>query len=154
MTQPVYDTVSGEYLLIPQGARLIGRYQSEVSLGQDRALIIWDRILFPDGPSIQIAEPGADGAGYAGLSDRTDQHWTQVFAAACLATLLGIGAELGPSDQNDDIAQAIRRGTSDTVNQAGQRVVDRNLGIQPTIHVQPGWPVRVVVTHDLILRPQ
>ncbi|RAN38166.1 TrbI/VirB10 family protein [Hyphomonas sp. GM-8P] len=154
VTQPVYDTVKGQYLLIPQGARLIGRYQSEVSFGQDRALVVWDRIIFPDGSSIQISEPGADGEGYAGLSDRTDHHWDRVFAAAGLATILGVGAELGPSNENDDIVRAIRRGTTDTVNQAGQRVVDRSLGIQPTIRIRPGWPVRVVVTRDLILRPQ
>ena len=154
VTQPVYDTVKGQYLLIPQGARLIGRYQSEVSFGQDRALVVWDRIIFPDGSSIQISEPGADGEGYAGLSDRTDHHWDRVFAAAGLATILGIGAELGPSSEDDDIVRAIRRGTTDTVNQAGQRVVDRRLGIQPTIRIRPGWPVRVVVTRDLILRPQ
>ena len=154
VTQPVYDTVKGQYLLIPQGARLIGRYQSEVSFGQNRALVVWDRIIFPDGSSIQISEPGADGEGYAGLSDRTDHHWNRVFAAAGLATILGIGAELGPSSEDDDVVRAIRRGTTDTVNQAGQRVVDRSLGIQPTIRIRPGWPVRVVVTRDLILRPQ
>lgn len=152
VTQPVYDTVSGRYLLIPQGSRLIGRYQSEVSFGQNRALVSWERIIFPDGSSIIISAPGADVQGYAGLSDRTDHHWDRVFAAAGLATLLGIGAELGADDE-DDLVRAIRNGTSDTVNQAGQRIVERNLGIQPTIRVRPGWPVRVIVTRDLILRP-
>ncbi|MGC6500817.1 MAG: TrbI/VirB10 family protein [Henriciella sp.] len=151
--QPVYDTVTGQYLLIPQGSRLIGRYQSEVSFGQDRALVTWDRIIFPDGSSIVISAPGADAQGFAGLSDRTDHHWDRVFIAAGLATILGIGAELG-SDGDGDLERAIRRGTTDTINQAGQRVVERNLGIQPTIRVRPGWPVRVVVTRDLILRPQ
>ena len=153
VTQPVYDSVTGHYVLIPQGSRLIGRYQSEVSFGQDRALVTWDRIIFPDGASISISAPGADAQGYAGLSDRTDHHWNRVFVAAGLATILGVGAELG-SDGDGDIERAIRRGTTDTVNQAGQRVVERNLGIQPTIRVRPGWPVRVVVTRDLILRPQ
>ncbi|MEH6408893.1 MAG: TrbI/VirB10 family protein [Hyphomonas sp.] len=151
VTQPVYDTVTGQYLLIPQGSRLIGRYQSEVSFGQDRALVTWDRIIFPDGSSIVISAPGADAQGYAGLADRTDHHWNRVFAAAGLATILGIGAELG-SDGDGDIERAIRRGTTDTINEAGQRVVDKQLGIQPTIRVRPGWPVRVVVTRDLILR--
>jgi len=151
VTQPVYDTVTGQYLLIPQGSRLIGRYQSEVSFGQDRALVTWDRIIFPDGSSIVISAPGADTQGYAGLSDHTDHHWDRVFAAAGLATILGIGAELG-SDGDGDIERAIRRGTTDTINEAGQRVIDKQLGIQPTIRVRPGWPVRVVVTRDLILR--
>jgi len=152
VTQPVYDTVSGQYVLIPQGSRLIGRYQSEVSFGQDRALVTWNRIIFPDGASIVISAPGADAQGFAGLSDRTDHHWDRVFVAAGLATILGIGSELG-SDGDGDLERAIRRGTTDTVNQAGQRAVERNLGIQPTIRVRPGWPVRVVVTRDLILRP-
>ena len=152
LTQPVYDTVTGQYLLIPQGSRLIGRYQSEVSFGQDRALVTWDRIIFPDGSSIVISAPGADAQGFAGLSDRTDHHWDRVFIAAGLATILGVGAELG-ADGDGDLERAIRRGTTDTVNQAGQRVVERNLGIQPTVRVRPGWPVRVVVTRDLILRP-
>lgn len=152
VTQPVYDTVTGQYVLIPQGSRLIGRYQSEVSFGQNRALVTWDRIIFPDGSSIVISAPGADAQGYAGLSDRTDHHWDRVFIAAGLATILGVGAELG-ADGDGDIERAIRRGTTDAINQAGQRVVDRNLGIQPTIRVRPGWPVRVVVTRDLILRP-
>ena len=152
VTQTVYDTVTGSHVLIPQGSRLIGRYQSEVSFGQDRALVTWDRIIFPDGSSIVISAPGADAQGYAGLSDRTDHHWDRVFVAAGLATILGIGTELG-ADGDGDIERAIRRGTTDTVNQAGQRVIDRNLGIQPTIRVRPGWPVRVIVTRDLILRP-
>lgn len=152
VTQPVYDTVSGNHLLIPQGSRLIGRYQSEVSFGQNRALVVWDRLILTDGSSIQISEPGADRRGYAGLSDRTDHHWDRVFFAAGLATILGIGSEIG-NDGDDDIERAIRRGTSDTISEAGERIVDRNLGIQPTIRVRPGWPVRVIVTRDIILRP-
>lgn len=152
VTQNVYDTVRGQYLLIPQGSRLIGRYQSEVSFGQDRALVVWDRILMPDGSSITISEPGSDASGYAGLKDRTDHHWDRVFAAAGLATMLGIGAELGPSEDGD-IERAIRRGTTDTINEAGQRAVDRSLGVQPSITIRPGWPVRVLVTKDLVLRP-
>jgi len=136
---------------VTQPVCLIGRYQSEVSFGQDRALVTWERIIFPDGGSIVISAPGADAQGFAGLSDRTDHHWDRVFVAAGLATILGIGAELG-SDRDGDIERAIRRGASDTVNEAGQRVVDRNLNIQPTIKVRPGWPVRVIVTRDLILR--
>lgn len=153
VTQPVYDTVSGNHLLIPQGSRLLGRYQSEVSFGQNRALVVWDRLILTDGSSIQISEPGADAAGYAGLADRIDHHWDRVFVAAGLATILGIGAELG-NDGDDDIERAIRRGTADTINEAGQRIVDRSLGIQPTIRVRPGWPVRVIVTRDIVLRPQ
>jgi type IV secretion system protein VirB10 len=153
VTQNVYDTVRGQHLLIPQGSRLIGRYQSEVSFGQDRALVVWDRILFPDGASISISETGSDASGFAGLKDRTDHHWDKVFAAAGLATLLGIGGELG-SGGDGDIERAIRRGATDTINEAGQRAVDRSLSVQPSITVRPGWPVNVIVTRDLVLRPK
>ncbi|GJL90516.1 TrbI/VirB10 family protein [Hyphococcus sp.] len=153
VTQPVYDTVSGAHLLIPQGARLIGRYDSQVSFGQDRALIVWDRVLFPDGASLQIdAMPGTDAAGYAGLSDKVDNHWGRIFVAAGLASLLGIGTELAVDD-DDGLTRAIRDSYQDTANQAGQRIVDRNLNIQPTLKVRPGWPLRVIVTQDLVLRP-
>jgi len=153
VTQPVYDTVSGSHLLIPQGARLIGRYDSQVSFGQDRALVVWDRVLFPNGASLQIdAMPGADQSGYSGVSDKVDHHWGRVFAAAGLASLLGIGTELAVGS-DDEIANAVRDSLQDTANQAGQRIVDRNLNIQPTLKVRPGWPLRVIVTRDLILRP-
>lgn len=154
VTQPVYDTVTGNYLLIPQGSRLIGRYDSRVSFGQERALVVWDRVLFPSGASIQIdALPGADTQGHAGLSDRVDNHWGRVFTAAGLATLLGVGTELAFDNDDTGIARAVRNGFQDTTNQAGQRIVDRNLNIQPTLRVRPGWPLRVIVTRDLILRP-
>ena len=153
VTQPVYDTVSGAHLLIPQGARLIGRYDSQVSFGQDRALIVWDRVLFPDGASLRIdAMPAADAAGYAGLSDKVDNHWGRIFVAAGLASLLGVGTELAVDD-DDGLTRAIRDSYQDTANQAGQRIVDRNLNIQPTLKVRPGWPLRVIVTRDLVLRP-
>lgn len=153
VTEPVYDTVSGAHLLIPQGARLIGRYDSKVSFGQNRALIVWDRILFPDGASLQIdALPGADQAGFSGLSDRTDNHWGRVLIAAGLASILGVGSELA-IDDSQSLARAIRDSFQQTANQAGQRVVERDLNIQPTLKVRPGWPLRVIVTRDLVLRP-
>lgn len=152
VTQPVYDTVSGAHLLIPQGARLLGRYQSEISYGQERALIVWDRIIFPDGTSLRISEPGTDAAGAAGVSGRTDHHWTKIFTAAGLASLLSIGSQAGSPDDSD-IERAIRNGFGDSVSRTGERIVERNLAVQPTIRVAAGTPVRVLVTRDLILRP-
>ena len=129
-----------------------GRYDSQVSFGQDRALIVWDRILLPDGASIQIdALPGADQSCYAGLSDKVDHHWGRVFVAAGFASILGIGTEL-TIDDDDRLLNAVQGSFQDTANQAGQRMVDRNLNIQPTLKVRPGWPMRVIVTRDLILR--
>jgi type IV secretion system protein VirB10 len=98
-------------------------------------------------------QPGADATGHAGLEDGVDHHWGALFKAALLSTILAVGTELG-SDQNDsDIARALRRGAGDTVNQAGQQIVRRNLNIQPTLTVRPGFPVRVLVNRDLVLEP-
>ena len=154
VTENVYDTPTGGALLIPQGARLIGAYDSQVSFGQSRLLLVWTRLLLPNGNSIVLErQPGADASGQAGLEDGVDHHWGSLFKAALLSTILAVGTELG-SDQNDsDIVRALRRGAGDTLNQAGQQVVRRNLNIQPTLTIRPGYPVRVIVTRDLVLQP-
>ena len=154
VTQPIYDTATGQHLLIPQGSRLIGRYDSRVSFGQSRALLVWDCILFLDSTSIQIsALPGTDQSGFSGLSDRVDNHYGRLLGAIGLATILGVGSELTFGDDESDLVEVIRDSVQDSTNQAGQRIVDRNLNIQPTIRVRPGWSLRVIVTQDLILRP-
>jgi len=152
VTQPVFDTVTGRHLLIPQGARLIGRYQSQVSYGQERALVTWDRIIFPDGASVQISEPATDASGASGLGGRADHHWDRVFAASGLATLLAVGSEAGDAERSD-LERAVRQGFGDSVSRTGERVVDQSLNIQPTIRVEAGTPVRILVTRDLILKP-
>lgn len=154
VTENVYDTPTGRSLLIPQGARLVGIYDSQVSFGQSRLLLVWTRLILPNGYSIVLErQPGADATGQAGLEDGVDHHWGALFKAALLSTILAVGTELG-SDQNDsDIVRALRRGTGDTVNQAGQQIVRRNLNIQPTLTIRPGYPVRVIVTRDLVLQP-
>jgi type IV secretion system protein VirB10 len=154
VTENVYDTPTGGALLIPQGARLIGIYDSQVTFGQSRLLLVWTRLLLPNGYSIVLErQPGADSSGQAGLEDGVDHHWGSLFKAALLSTILAVGTELG-SDQNDsDVVRALRRGAGDTLNQAGQQVVRRNLNIQPTLTIRPGYPVRVIVTRDLVIQP-
>ncbi|MPZ31471.1 MAG: conjugal transfer protein TraI [Rhodospirillales bacterium] len=154
VTENVYDTPTGGSLLIPQGAKLIGVYDSQVSFGQSRLLLVWTRLILPNGYSVVLErQPGADATGQAGLEDGVDHHWGALFKAALLSTILAVGTELG-SDQNDsDIVRALRRGTGDTLNQAGQQIVRRNLDIQPTLTIRPGYPVRVIVTRDLVLQP-
>lgn len=154
VTENVYDTPTGGSLLIPQGARLIGIYDSQVSFGQSRLLLVWTRLLLPNGYSIVLErQPGADATGQAGLEDGVDHHWGALFRATLLSTILAVGTEVG-SDQNDsDIVRALRRGTGDTLNQAGQQIVRRNLNVQPTLTIRPGYPVRVIVTRDLVLQP-
>lgn len=153
VTQNVYDSPTGRILLIPQGARLIGDYDAEVSAGQSRILLAWTRLILPDGRSIQLdRQPGADGRGFAGLQDSVNFHWGSLAKAALISTLLGVGAELG-SGSDDTLVRALRTGTQDSVNQASQEIVRRQLNIPPTLTIQPGFPVRVIVTRDLILSP-
>jgi type IV secretory pathway VirB10-like protein len=154
VTENVYDTPTGKYLLIPQGSKLIGAYDSQVSFGQDRVLLVWTRLLMPNGRSIVLErQPGADTQGFAGLEDEVDHHWGRLFAAAALSTLLGVGSELGATGNDSAIVTALRRGSADSLNQTGQQVVRRNLNIQPTLTIRPGFPVRVIVNRDLVLAP-
>ena len=153
VTANVYDSPTGRILLIPQGTRLIGEYDSEIAAGQARVLLAWDRLILPDGRSIVLErQPGADAAGYAGLQDRVNQHWGNLLKAAAVSTLLGVGAELG-ADSEDELTRALRRGSQDTINQTGQQIVRRQLNVQPTLTIRPGFPVRVIVTRDLVLEP-
>ncbi len=153
VTANVYDSPTGQFLLIPQGARLLGEYDSRVETGQRRLLLAWTRLILPGGRSIVLErQPGTDQAGYAGLEDGVDNHWGQLFRAAGLATILNIGLETG-EDGGDEIAEAIRDGTQDTIGRACEAVVQRQLQIPPTLTIRPGFPVRVMVTRDLILEP-
>ena len=154
VTQNVYDSPSGRYLLVPQGTRLIGEYDNGVGFGQRRVLLVWNRLILPNGRSIVLErQPGADGGGYAGLEDGVNYHWWDIARAAALSTLLGIGAELA-TDDSDRLVGAIRDGAQDTISDAGQQIVRRQLGAQPTLTIRPGFPVRVIVTRDLVLEPQ
>lgn len=153
ITHNVYDTVSGQTLLIPQGSRLIGTYDSVVAFGQSRALVVWQRIIMPDGSSIQIDNlPVTDSQGYSGLEDDVDYHTWALIKGVVISTLLGVGSELSLNGQSD-LLLSIRESTQDSVNQAGQQITQKNLNIQPTIKVRPGWPLRVIVHKDLVLRP-
>jgi type IV secretion system protein VirB10 len=153
VTENVYDTVTGSALLIPQGSRLIGTYDSVVAFGQSRALLVWQRIVMPDGSSIQIDNlPATDAAGYAGLEDEVDYHTWRLLKGIAMATLLGVGTELSLGTDESDLVRAIRQSTQQNVAQAGQRITEKNLNIQPTITIRPGWPLKVIVQRDIVLR--
>ncbi len=157
VTQPVYDTATGRYLLIPQGSRLIGRYDSQVAFGQQRVLLVWLRLVLPDTSSVALDKlPGIDPAGYAGLEDGVDWHWGRILTGAVLSTMLGVGSELAVSNQgsaNGNTVIALRDSSQDTANQVGQEITRRDLSIQPTLTVRPGFQVNVMVNKDLMLRP-
>lgn len=156
VTEPVYDTATGKYLLIPQGSRILGRYNSEVSYGQSRVQVMWNRIILPDTSSLTLDNfVGTDPAGYSGLEDDVDWHWDRVFAGAALTRLLGIGAELASPENRQDgdrIIIAGRDGLQDSVNQVGQEITRRNMSIQPILTERPGLPVRIIVNRDLVFR--
>tara|TARA_R110002072_G_C7826152_1_gene523770 strand:+ start:14 stop:901 length:888 start_codon:yes stop_codon:yes gene_type:complete len=153
VTSPVYDTVTGESVLVPQGARLIGRYDSVIAFGQSRALLVWSRIVMPDGSSIRIDNlAGVDARGYAGLEDKIDYHSWKLLQGVALSTLLGVGSELS-SDDEGDIARAVRRSAQTGANEAGQEIVRRNLDVQPSITIRPGWRLGVLVNKDIVLKP-
>ena len=157
VTEPVYDTATGKFLLIPQGSRILGRYNSQVNYGQSRVQMVWNRIILPDTSSLTLDNlVGTDPAGYAGVEDEIDQHWGRILAGAALTTLLGIGAELAAPENRQDGDRVIiagRDGLQDTVNQVGQEMTRRNMNIQPTLTSRPGLPVRIIVNRDLVLRP-
>lgn len=153
VTEHVYDSPTGSYLLIPQGARLIGQYDSQVAFGQRRVLLVWNRIVMPDGTSIVLERlQGTDPQGFSGLEDQVDYHWGQLFRAAALSTLLGVGTQLAIGDESE-IARAIRESAQDSASDIGQQIVRRQLNIQPTLTVRPGFPVRVIVQRDLVMQP-
>jgi type IV secretion system protein VirB10 len=154
VTENVYDSPTGHILLLPQGTRIIGQYDNGVGFGQRRVLLVWNRLIMPNGRSIVLErQPGADAEGYAGLEDGVDYHWGELFKAAILSTILSVGAEAGTSNNENNLVQAIRMGASNSISQTGQQIVQRQLNIAPTLTIRPGFPVRVIVTHDLVLEP-
>ena len=122
-------------------------------------LLVWTRLILPDTSSVALDRlPGIDPAGYAGLEDGVDWHWDRILAGAALSTLLGVGAELAAPESRTDrdgdrTVIAIREGTQDSINQVGQEITKRNASIQPTLTIRPGFPMRVMVSKDLVLRP-
>jgi type IV secretory pathway VirB10-like protein len=153
----VFDTVTGQHLLIPQGARLLASYDSMVAWGQERVLMCWNRIIFPNGSSINLAcMPAADLKGQAGLTDQVDNHWDRLFAAVGLSTVLSLGTQAAagdPTGYQPNLAQQASRNAAGQINAAGQGIIQRQLNLQPTITVRPGFGVNVIVTKDMVLEP-
>ena len=138
-------------------AETIMDLDSQVAFGQSRVLLVWTRLIMPNGRSIVLErQQGADGGGYSGLEDEVDNHLAELFKAALLSTVLSVGSELGAGADNGNntaILQALRLGAANSLNQTGQQIVRRNLNIQPTLTIRPGFPVRVIVNRDLVLEP-
>lgn len=153
VSENIRDSATGRAILVPQGARLIGSYKSVVGEGQRRAMLMWNRIVFPDGSSVDLGDlPATDASGYAGIADRVDFHTWGQLKGVMLSTLLGIGGELGLGS-GGAIARAIRESTQRSGADAGEEIARRTLDVRPTITVRPGWPVCAIVHEDLVLRP-
>lgn len=160
VSQNVYDSATGRHLLIPQGTKLFGRYDSNVSLGQNRVLAIWTDIVFPNGSTLQIGGmAGTDVSGYGGFTDKVDNHYLETFGSAILVALIGAGTEMMiPSDRNrsgtaGSAEDAARRSFAETFGQVSEQTLTRNLNVQPTLEIRPGYVFNVMIESDLRLRP-
>ena len=159
VTENVYDSATGDHLLVPQGARLLGRYQSLVGNGQNRALLAWQRLIYPDGRSIALAGmPGTDEAGASGVADRVEYHLDKLAAATALSTAIAYGGNLARGRQGGygggyGSQDVIGDTVAQQADRVGSRIIDRQLDVQPTITVRQGWPLRILVNKDLVLAP-
>lgn len=152
----VFDTVSGNYLLIPQGTRIVGSYDSAITFGQSRILVAWQRLIFPDGRSINLENfSGTDLSGYAGLTGKVDNHTLKLFQAVVLSSMLGAGSAIVTQDSNDDDdwRSAAGQGAGEQILEIGANITNKILNIQPTITVAPGSRFNIIVHSDLILQP-
>lgn len=153
--EDVYDTVSGNYLLIPKGTRVVGTYDSAITFGQSRILIVWQRLIFPNGNSLNLDNfPGVDLSGYAGVTGKVNNHTFKLFQAVVLSSILGAGGAIVTNDRyDDDWRVAAAQGGGEQIISIGNTVANKILGIQPTIEVAPGSRFNVIVNSDIILTP-
>lgn len=158
VSQNVYDTATGSYLLIPQGSKLFGEYSSNVAYGQSRVLVAWQRITFPDGKVLDIGSmAGADQEGYSGYKDKVNHHYIRLFGSAILMSAITAGVALSQDDNSRESGVRDSRRASDAMSEAlGQqlgaatsKLLDRNLNIAPTIEIRPGYRFNIIATKDL-----
>ena len=156
VTAPVFDSATGQHLLVPQGAKLYGSYDSQITASQDRALLVWHRLLLPDGRSVDLDHMrGTDAGGYAGVADQVDYHTYKLAGAAALSGVIAYAGNLarGRSDRTTTGGDVVGDAVAQQASTIGSSIVQRQLQVQPTITVRPGWPVRVLVNHDILLPP-
>jgi type IV secretion system protein VirB10 len=155
--QTVYDSRNEHIVLIPQGTKIVGQYSSSVSYGQQRVLVAWNRLIYPNGSSIDLqGMVGSDGLGQAGLYDSVDNHYFRVFGSAMLVSMLGVAAQLS-QPQNTSVLNAASVGSqaagsaSAQLNTVGTNMVNKNLNIAPTLVIAPGFAFNVMVNKTMIL---
>lgn len=153
----VYDSKTGRHVLIPQGSKLIGRYDSHIAMGQERVMIAWHRLQFPDASVFNLGNMGAvDLAGYAGMHDQVNNHTWKIFKGAFLLSVIGAGSQIaiGSSDRDENSPLNVTKSElGRQFGQVGTEMIKRNLNIQPTLEIRPGYRFNVMVNKDLILQP-
>lgn len=154
VTAPVFDSVTGRHLLIPQGSRLIGAYDSATTYGDRRLLLVWNRLILPNGWSINLqGMEGSDAAGAAGVRDRTDNHPMRLAGAIALSAIVSVVANEAEDDDSESLTRSVGNAAAQEAARTGGRIIDRELSVHPTLRVRAGAPVRVLVTRDIVLRP-
>ncbi|MBF0511407.1 MAG: hypothetical protein HQL13_03665 [Candidatus Omnitrophica bacterium] len=154
VTESVYDTVTGNYLLIPQGARLVGEYSSKLTFGQNRVQVVWERIIFPDGQSINLEKmQGVDIAGYTGFHDKVNNHYLRIYGNAVLMSMMGAGYDIlnKKALQNTDPRETVAAAVGQKLADVSQQSLQKNMDIQPTIIIDPGYKFKVFVLKDMVL---
>jgi type IV secretion system protein VirB10 len=157
VTENVYDSITGNYLLIPQGAKLIGEYNSNLTFGQNRVQVVWNRIIFPDGKSMDLEKmQGVDSAGYTGFYDKVNNHYFRIYGNAVLLSLMGAGYDI--LNQNAQQEQGFENPRDIVAANVGQKLSDvstqtlqKNMDIQPTIIIDPGYKFKIMVMKDMVL---
>lgn len=156
VSQNVYDSATGHRLLIPQGAKLFGRYDSKVSFGQSRVLVVWTDIIFPDGSTLQIGGmAGTDAQGYGGFQDKVNNHYWRTFGSAALIALIGTGIDASIPESStlatqDTASDAARRNFAESFGRVAEQTISRNLNVQPTLEIRPGYKFNILVDQDIV----
>ncbi|WP_223565217.1 IncP-type conjugal transfer protein TrbI [Agrobacterium tumefaciens] len=160
VSQNVYDSATGNRLLIPQGTKLFGRYDSKVSFGQSRVLVVWSDIIFPNGSTLQIGGmAGTDAEGYGGFNDKVNSHYLKTFGSAVMIALIGTGIDMAvpqsstPATQ-DTTSDATRRNFAETFGRMADRTIQRNMDVQPTLEIRPGYKFNVLIDQDIVFPGQ
>ena len=155
--QTVYDTFDESTQIIPQGSRLVGRYSSQVASGQERVLVAWDELILPNGNRLNLrGMSGADGVGQAGLNDKVDNHFFRTWSSAFVVSLLGVGVQLSQPQNSSyntapTAAQQSASAAADSLNQAGSKVLEKNLNLSPTLKIRPGYVFNVLLNKSIVL---
>ena len=149
----VYDSITGQHLLVPHGSKIMAKYDSMVAYGQDRVLVCWNRLIRPDGVSIDLqCSPGVDLAGQAGYSDDVDNHWERIIGGIVLSSTLAASVTKSGGVGNDgDFNEQFSSNVGNEINNVGQQITKKNINIQPTIKVRPGYSLNILVNRDFIL---